>query len=113
VKAAPAGSVVVCEVPLLFEAGYEQLFDLIVTIEAGSDTRRQRSVHDFDLGQFSELEQLQHSTEQRVAGSDLVFFNDGHVDEMRAFVHEAYQRARACLKAKTTAKNLPADAGRD
>lgn len=111
VKAAPAGSIVVCEVPLLFEAGYQKLFHLIVTIEAGSDVRRQRSVHDFDLGQFSELEQLQHSTEQRVAGSDLVFFNDGHVDEMRAFVQQAYERASMLLGAKVATKNHPADAG--
>lgn len=112
VKAVPSGSVVVCEVPLLFEAGYQQLFDLIVTIEAGSDTRRQRSVHDFDLGQFSEFEQLQHSTEQRVGGSDLVFFNDGQVDAMRAFVQDAYERARAYLETKTAAKNHPAGSGR-
>jgi len=96
-KSAPAGSVVVCEVPLLFEAGYEGLFDLLVTIEAGSDTRRARSVHGFDLGQFSELESLQHSTEQRVSRSDLVFFNDGNLDEMRAFVRGAYERALAML----------------
>ncbi len=77
IESAPTGSVVVCEVPLLFEAGYEGMFDLIVTIEAGSETRRWRSVHGFDLGQFTEFESLQASTEQRVARSDVVFFNDG------------------------------------
>ena len=37
IESAATGSVVVCEVPLLFEAGYEGLFDLLVTVEARSD----------------------------------------------------------------------------
>ena len=91
---APSGSVVVCEVPLLFETGMRDLFDLVVTIEAGNDRRRERSIHDFDLDMFGEFEALQASSEQRVAGSDLVFVNDGAVEELRAFVREAYERAR-------------------
>ncbi len=97
IESAPTGSVVVCEVPLLFEAGYEGLFDLLVTIEAGSDVRRARSVHGFDLGQFTELESLQASTEQRVARSDLAYFNDGDIDQMRVFVDGAFRQARALL----------------
>jgi dephospho-CoA kinase len=95
VQAAPAGSVVVCEVPLLFEAGMEGLFDLIVTIEAGGDDRRKRSTHDFDLELFGEFDSLQASSERRVAGSDFVFLNDGDVERLRAFVRETYERARA------------------
>lgn len=94
ISEAPAGSVVVCEVPLLFEAGMQDLFDLIVTIEAGSDRRRERSTHDFDLDMFGEFEALQASSERRVAGSSLVFVNDGAVEELRAFVREAYECAR-------------------
>lgn len=97
--AAPAGTVVVCEVPLLFEAGFEALFDLIVTVEAGPETRRHRSVHHFSLEQFGEFERLQASTRRRVEGSDLVFFNDGSLDDLRAFVGSAYTRARSLLQA--------------
>ena len=71
------GSVVVCEVPLLFEAGMQDLFDLVVTIEARADVRRERSVHAFDLELFGEFEALQASSERRVAEADLAFFNDG------------------------------------
>lgn len=95
---APAGTVVVCEVPLLFEAGYEALFDLIVTVEAGPETRRRRSIHGFGLEQFSEFERLQASSERRAAGSDLVFFNDGGPDELRDFVRTAYERAQTLLE---------------
>ncbi len=98
IRRASPGSVVVCEVPLLFEAGYDPMFDLIVSIEAGPENRRQRSIHSFGPEQFSELEALQASTDRRVAGSDMVFFNDGGPDELRDFVCEVYERARALLR---------------
>jgi len=94
---APMGSVVVCEVPLLFESGFERLFDLVVTVEASGETRRRRSTHDFDLDMFSELEGLQASSERRVAGSDLSFFNDGDREQLRKFVGEAYAKAQELL----------------
>jgi len=94
IREAPAGSVVVCEVPLLFEARMEHDFDLIITIEAGEKDRRRRSVHDFGIEMFGEFEGLQASGERRVAGSDLAFANDGEVDHLRAFVCQAYERAR-------------------
>jgi dephospho-CoA kinase len=90
---APAGAVVVCEVPLLFETGWQSMFDLVVTVEAGPEARRGRSIHAFGLEQFGELEALQASSERRVAGADLAFFNDGHIDHLRAFVRQAYERA--------------------
>ncbi|MFH0917313.1 MAG: dephospho-CoA kinase, partial [bacterium] len=96
-EAAP-GAVIVCEVPLLFESRCEVLFDLIVTVEAGRENRRRRSVHRFDLSMFSELEELQASSEQRVAGSDLAFFNDGEVEQLRAFVQGAHARALGMLR---------------
>lgn len=98
VREAPAGSVVVCEVPLLFESRCEYLFDLIVTIEAGRENRRNRSVHRFDLEMFSELEGLQASSEERAAGSDLAFFNDDDLDHLREFVRRAYGQARELLQ---------------
>jgi dephospho-CoA kinase len=98
VERAPAGTVVVCEVPLLFEAGYEDLFDLVVTIEAGPENRRRRSVHSFGLEQFSELETLQASSKRRVAGSDLAFYNDGDLKDLGEFVRGAYELASGLLK---------------
>jgi len=98
IREAPADSVVVCEVPLLFESRYQYLFDLIVTIEADRENRRRRSVHRFGPEMFSELEGLQASSEQRVAGSDLAFSNDGDPDRLREFVRRAYERARELLQ---------------
>lgn len=97
IKTAPSGTVVVAEIPLLFEAGLDRLFDLVVTIEAGEEMRRRRSVHTFDLDQFSEFERLQASTERRVEGSDLVFRNDGAMEDLRSFVSDVYQQALRLL----------------
>jgi dephospho-CoA kinase len=92
---APAGAVVVCEVPLLFEAGMQDLFDLVVTVEAEGEARRARSVHAFDLELFGEFEALQASSQRRMAGADAAFFNDGEVEHLREFVGEVYERACA------------------
>jgi len=98
IKAAPSGTVLVVEVPLLFEADLAGLFDMVVTVEAGEEARRRRSTHAFDLGQFAEFESLQASGKRRVEGSDLAFHNDGTVDDLRRFVCEVYHRARDLLE---------------
>lgn len=95
---APFGSVVVCEIPLLFESHYEKMFDLVVTVEAGRDTRLSRSADRLDEALFLEFERLQASTEERVLGSDLVFYNDGDVDRLRSFVNQAYVKAAALIR---------------
>jgi dephospho-CoA kinase len=101
IREAPGGSVAVCEVPLLFEAGVEDSFDLVVTIEAGGEQRRRRSVHQFDQAMFGEFEALQASSERRARGSDLVFLNDGDLEQLRAFVRDAYERARVSVSRPT------------
>jgi dephospho-CoA kinase len=98
IREAPTGAVAVCEVPLLFEAGMNGLFDLVVTVEAESEARRRRSTHSFGPELFGEFEALQASSERRVAGSDLAFFNDGDVEHLRAFVRQAYERARSLAR---------------
>ncbi len=108
---APVGAVVVCEVPLLFETGWQSLFDLVVTVEAGADARRGRSVHAFGLEQFGELEALQASSERRVAGADLAFFNDGHIEHLRAFVRDAYEGACTLVAAPQSGGATDASAG--
>jgi dephospho-CoA kinase len=94
VREAPSAAVAVCEVPLLFETGMSGIFDLVVTVEAGGEARRKRSTHSFGLELFGEFEALQASSERRVAGSDLAFSNDGDIEHLRAFVRQAYERAR-------------------
>jgi len=98
ISAAPDGSVLVCEVPLLFEAGLEEVFDLVVTIEASESERRRRSAHRTHPDAFAEFERLQTTTKERTAGSDLVFHNEDDVSALRTFVRDAYARALALLE---------------
>lgn len=100
---APSGSIVVCEVPLLFEAGFGEMFDLVVTIEASRENRFGRSSHRFDPAVFAEFENLQASGERRMMGSDMVYHNDGSLEGLRDFVHEAYSRAVSLLSSKRSA----------
>jgi len=95
IREAPSGAVVVCEVPLLFEAGLRDRFQLVVTVEASPGVRLARSADRFDEQGFSEFDSFQAGTERRVQGSDMVFYNDGGLENMRAFVREAYARALA------------------
>ena len=95
---APPRSIVVCEVPLLFESHFEGLFDLLVTVEAERENRVSRSAERFDPAVFDEFEGLQASTEERVSGSHLAYYNDGSLDHMRAFIRDAYARAVALLR---------------
>ncbi len=97
IDAAPEGSVVVVEVPLLVESGLRPLFDLVVTVEAAAENRRHRSVHGFGPEQFAELESLQAATDQRVAGSDFSFFNDAGISDLATFVRDVFGRARDML----------------
>ncbi|MCL5735857.1 MAG: dephospho-CoA kinase [Actinobacteria bacterium] len=94
---ASPGSVIVCEVPLLFETRFERLFELVVTVEAAPKQRRSRSAGRFDPVVFAEFEDLQASSEQRIAWSDFVYHNDGSLDDMRAFVRDTYERAKGLL----------------
>jgi dephospho-CoA kinase len=103
VAVAPTGAVVVAEVPLMFEADFQGLFDLLVTVEAGQDNRMTRSAHRFDPVVFAEFEGLQATSDERVAGSDMAYWNDGSFDHMRTFVQEAYEQARALLAQRPAA----------
>ena len=95
ISEAPAGSVVVCEVPLLFEAGMRgPVRPASSPWRPGPTPAGSAPSTRFDLEQFAEFEALQASSERRVAGSDLAFFNDGRCRHLRAFVDDAYERAR-------------------
>lgn len=95
---APATSVVVCEVPLLFEVGYEAMFDLLVTVEASHEQRLARNADRFERDSFLEFERLQASTARRAAGSHFVFCNDGDIEVLHSFVRTVYERASGILR---------------
>lgn len=75
--------VMVYEIPLLFETGAQERFDVVITVESTMENRiarlRQRGMH------VSEIEgriATQATREQRIGVADFLIENDGSEDEL-------------------------------
>jgi dephospho-CoA kinase len=85
----PAPPLLVCEVPLLYEAGVEDRFDAVLVVTAPEDARRRRAEargHAFDERAGRQLPE-----EEKVARADRAFVNDGRLDDLRAWVADRYR----------------------
>jgi len=86
----PAPPVLVCEVPMLFEAGLVDRFDAVLVVTAPDDGRRRRVE---ERGQdFQERSARQLPEADKVAGADMAYVNDGSVDDLRAWVESVIHR---------------------
>lgn len=88
IGAAPAGSVVVQDVPLLVETGLADGFDLVVVVEAPPRLRIERLARDRGMTaqEVGARMAAQASDEQRRAVADVVLVNDGDLETLRAAV---------------------------
>lgn len=80
----PPPPLLVCEVPLLFEAGLADLFDGVVVITASEETRRRRVEargQDFAARAATQLPEA-----DKIAAADHVYFNEGSLADLDAFV---------------------------
>jgi dephospho-CoA kinase len=86
----PAPALLVCEVPLLFEAGLDGLFDAVVVITSSEDVRRarvERRGQDFAARTAHQIPEA-----DKIARADHVYVNDGSLDDLRAWVDELHAR---------------------
>lgn len=74
-------SLFVVEVPLLFEAGMEDLFDAVIAVRADPEICRERFG---DEEQYTKRMQRQVSMEEKERRADFVLFNEGSLEELRA-----------------------------
>jgi dephospho-CoA kinase len=84
----PAPPLLVCEVPLLFEAGAERAFDASLVVTAPEDIRRRRVEargQDF-VGRAAR----QLPEEEKVARADRAYVNDGDLGALRAWVADRF-----------------------
>jgi dephospho-CoA kinase len=94
---APAGAVVVVDVPLLVEIGRQDDYDVVVVVDASEQSQLRRLVE----GRGMEEEQArarmaaQASREQRLAAADVVISNDGDLDALRSQVERLWADLRA------------------
>lgn len=83
-------SLLVCEVPLLFEAGLEGLFDGVVVITASEDVRRARVE---ERGQdFAARTAHQIPEADKVERADHVYVNDGSLEDLQSWVDRLHAR---------------------
>jgi dephospho-CoA kinase len=91
--AAPAGAVVVYDVPLLVESNLAGGFDLVLVVKAGVATRLARLAgRGMSESDARNRIAAQADDEQRRAVADIVLDNDGTVDDLRAQVDAAWAR---------------------
>jgi len=98
-RTCPSPTVVVFEVPLLFDSGMERMFDLTVTIEAGRDVRARRAEDPRRRRVFEGFDLKQLPSERRASLADMAYVNDGDPEQLRRFVEAAYRRASECIPA--------------
>jgi dephospho-CoA kinase len=85
IAAAPAGTVVVQDVPLLVETGQAGSYDLVVVVEAPAELRVARLGRDRGMTAEEARARMaaQASDAQRRAVADVVLVNDGSPDDLR------------------------------
>jgi dephospho-CoA kinase len=88
IAAAPAGTVVVQDVPLLVETGQAGAYDLVLVVEAPPELRVQRLARDRGMPAEQARSRMaaQATDEQRRAAADVVIVNDGTPERLRADV---------------------------
>lgn len=85
-------AVIIYDIPLLFESKLEGAYDVIVTIEAPLDIRRERLLARGLLpSQIDQRMAAQVSDEVRREGSDLVIVNDGETSSLREAISQIWR----------------------
>ena len=92
VAAAPAGAVVVQDIPLLVETGQGQNFHLVVVVDAPDDVRVRRMAEHRNMSAEEAHVRMgaQASREERLAAADVVLDNSGTPEELRQAVDELW-----------------------
>ena len=80
-----SSDIIVLEATLLVEADFAPMFDFVVTIEADPELRVQRAVErGLTVEAATARLDAQGRTDDRIAAADVVIWNNGDLDELRA-----------------------------
>ena len=93
VAAAPAGAVVVQDIPLLVETGQGKNFHLVVVVDAPDDVRVQRMAEHRNMSVDEAHARMgaQATREDRLAAADVVLENSGTPEELRRAVDALWE----------------------
>ncbi|GGA00357.1 dephospho-CoA kinase [Nesterenkonia alkaliphila] len=92
-EAAPEGSVVVEDIPLLVETGQQDRFDVVVVVQAPREERLRRLQENRGMGR-AEAERIfaaQATDAQRAEAADVLLDNSGSLDDLTAQVDALWQ----------------------
>ncbi len=84
----PPPPLLVCEVPILFEAGVEGEFDAVIVVTASDAVRRGRVEargQDFDQRRARQI-----AEEEKVTRADRAYVNDGDIAGLHAWIADRY-----------------------
>lgn len=86
--------VAVVEVPLLFENGLEDRFDVTVAVDAPRARRLERVREERDLPEahFASMESAQWAGGRKAEAADLAIANDGGLEELEARARRVWER---------------------
>lgn len=83
-QARSAGGVVVAEIPLLYEGGYEKLVDFVVYAACGFEKRVERNAkRSWSADEIERREAHLLPREEKIARADCLLVNDGSEEEWR------------------------------
>ncbi len=85
-RARPRPVLIVVEVPLLFETGFDRWFDHVMLITAPGDVRRKRVAAKLTDSEFRRRLAQQMPEDEKARRSDFVFDNSGSRRKLREFV---------------------------
>ena len=92
IEDSPDDAVIIYQIPILVETNGQDRFDYIITVEATLENRISRLKNRGLKGYEIEARmKVQASDEERAAIADLVFNNDGDMDQLLRQVENAYE----------------------
>lgn len=96
----PADTVLVVEIPLLYEGGLETWFDQVVVVTASEAVQRERLQHRNGLEpvEISRRLAAQWPLDRKIARADIVLTNDGSQRQLEAAVKKLWQRLNQSRK---------------
>lgn len=99
-EAAPEGSVVVEDIPLLVETGQQKRFDVLVVVQAPESERLRRMTEDRGMRRReAELRiRAQTTDEERAAAADVVLDNSGTLEELYAQTDRLWEQLRTRIR---------------
>ncbi len=93
--------IVFVEVPLLFEAKMENLFDAIILVTSDTKTAMQRAINKgFTEGEFKRRREAQIPAEKLISKADFVIDTEGEIHQLRGKVGKLITEIEALAKKK-------------